>query len=276
MITVIRPLAAGNALRLFLEPPVGAVQWRVLRKGSDSFTGPVDDYAVIAYEGDDRSFVDAYALNNDVPVFYRPYYYVSGQWVAGETRTGTPAATYKDHSTDTVYFLRERLERGLQVECQRGNFQPEQGYIPVYSAPPSLEQNIPFPLVTVQLEHEAPLERSLGEDLIGDDFGIDGWEDSEGWLSGVRVSVVGWSLNSDERIDLRKAIRRIIVANLPVLDGLGFQQVDLTLTDLDAVSGEYGNSNVYQVLGSFSCIAPVRVSHPVSTITDVTSELIRD
>lgn len=273
MISIVQPLPVGNAIRLFLDPPAGAKYWRVLKMGSDSFGGPDDlDYALIAYEGDDRVFVDADNLQNEVMAFYKPFYWMADDtWQAGATAHGTPAATFEDHAADVQSFLRKRLEEGLLIEVQRGNLVAELGYVQVYTAPPSLEQNLRFPLVTITLDSENPAERALGEDIGGDEYDVIGgeWFEAEGWLAQVQLSVVGWSLNSDERIELRKAIRRIIIANLPVFDAQSMSQVQISFQDVDALNGEY-NVNIYQVMGSFSCLAPVRVGRNVDPIRDIT------
>jgi hypothetical protein len=261
-IAMVQPLPAGTAIRLFLEPPTGAKYWRVLKMGSDSFGGPDDlDYALIAYEGDERVFVDAEYLQNEVMAFYKPFYRMADDtWLPGATAHGTPVALYEDQATDVQSFVRKRLEEGLLEEVKRGNLVAELGYVQVYTAPPALEQNLRFPLVTITLDNESPAERALGEDIGGDDYDMVGgeWFESEGWLAQVQLSIVGWSLNSDERIELRKALRRIIIANLPIFDDQGMVQVQVTFQDVDALNGEY-NVNMYQVMGSFSCLAPVRV-----------------
>lgn len=271
-IRMIQPLPAGNALRLLLDPPAGAERWRVLKMASDSFGGPDDlDHAVIAYEGDELTITDARALTNEVAVFYRPYYQMSdGSWEAGATATGTPAATYADHSTDVQSFVRDRLEAGLREEVRRGSMIAELGYIQVYTAPPSMDDNIHFPLVTVTLEYERPRERGIGESFGGDTFDAIGfsWHEVEGWLADVRLQIVGWSLNPDERRALRKALRRVIVANLPVFSSQGFDLIEVDMNDVDAVSGEYA-ANMYQVMASFSCIAPVVVGADVPAVADV-------
>lgn len=271
MISMIQPLHAGNALRLFLEPPNGAVSWRILRKGADTFTGIDDASAYVAYEGDERVIVDAYMLVNEQAAFYKPFYFDGTAWASGATASGTPAAVYEEHSTDVLSFVRERLEAGLLVEVQRGNLSSEIGYVQVYTAPPSLERDLRFPLVTIHLENESPDIRALGEDISGDEFDAPGdyWLESEGWLAQVQLIIIGWSLNSDERIELRKAIRRLVVANLPVFDSKGFQQINLTQQDVDAVNGEYG-APLYQVMSTFSCLAPVRVGGRNNLVNDVT------
>lgn len=274
MITLIQNLYAGNALRLFLEPPIGAVSWRVLRKGSDSFTDQNDATAFVAYEGDEKIVVDAESLNNEVMAFYRPFYYDGAAWTAGATASATPTATYEDSTTDVLSFMRDRVERGLLVEVQRQNLTNDLGYIQVYTAPPSLERDLRFPLVTIHLDSESPGARGIGENISGDEFDAIGfeWNESEGWLAQVQLSIVGWSLNSDERIELRKALRRIVIANLPILASRGIDEVSLTQQDVDAVNGEFG-APIYQVVSTFSCLAPVRVSERIQPITDVITTL---
>lgn len=271
MISMIQPLHIGNAIRLYLEPPTAAVEWKVLRKGSASFSGHDDPSALLAYQGDENVIVDVEGLQNEQIQFYCAFYTSDrSTWSAGNVVSATPRAIYEDHTTDVLSYLRERLEAGLLVECQRGNFQPEIGYIQVYTAPPSLERDLRFPLVTLHLESEQPGERGLGEVISGDVFdsiGFD-WQESEGWLARVQITIVGWSLNSDERIELRKAIRRLIIANMSVFDSLGWVQIDLSQQDVNAINGEYP-SPIYQVMSTFSCVAPVRVSGKVDAVSQV-------
>lgn len=264
MISMIQPLFAGNALQLFLKPPVGFTRWKILRNGSGVFSGPNDASSVVAYDGDATVVIDsAGSLTNDVRWFYGPFYTADNgvTWTAGPVNSGTPSAIYVDNSTDVLSLMRERLEAGLLVECQRGNFQTELGYIQVYTAPPQMEQGLRFPLVTLHLDGEDPSGRALGELISSNNFnsiGFDGYE-SEGWIADVRLQIVGWSLNSDERIELRKAIRRLVAANLPIFDSYGWLEIGLSQQDIDAVNGEYP-AQMYQVSNTFTCMAPVSVS----------------
>lgn len=273
---MVQPLHIGNALRLFIEPPDGVRAWKVLRKGSNTFTGHDDPSALLVFHGDDRVIVDSQSLQNTVMQFYCVFYTADGvTWTASNVANGTPDAIYEDHTTDVLSNMRERLEAGLLVECQRGNFATELGYIQVYTAPPSLEQNLRFPLVTIHLEDESSGERALGESIAADEFdGIGlGYNETEGWLANVKLVIIGWSLNSDERIELRKALRRLIVGNFPVFDSYGWVMPNLTQSDLDAVNGEYP-SPLYQTMNNFSCAAPVRVSGRVGSISAVISRSI--
>lgn len=274
MISILKPLLSGNSIRVFLAPPLGAKYWRVLRKAEPGITGPDDEYALTVYEGDEKMFVDVQSLQNEVMQFYRPFYRMpDDSWQAGPETSGTAEATYQDDSTDVLSMVRQRLEVGLQVEVLREVIASEIGHIQVFTAPPSMDNGIRFPLVTVHLDGDSSSQRAIGEDLFGDQFDAIGGEEVEesGWLAQVQLSIIGWSLNSDQRIDLRKAIRRIIVANLEVFDAAGMIQIDFNQQDVDAVSGEYGPP-MYQVMGSFSCLAPVRVGRrygPDELINDI-------
>ena len=166
--------------------------------------------------------------------------------------------------------LRDRIEAGLLVEVQRGNLVTDLGYVQVYTSSPSLERDLRMPLVTIHLDNEAPAERAVGESVASDQFNAVGfdWDDSEGWIANVSVLIIGWSLNSDERIELRKAIRRIIIGNLPVFEGLGWITPSLTQQDNDAINGEYP-AQIYQVINTFTCLAPVRVGGTVPAVRTI-------
>jgi len=277
MISIVQPLSVGNALRLYFEPPAGALRWKVLRNGSGVFSGHDDPNALLVYEGDDRVITDTESLQNSILQYYGPFYSSDGMaWTAGPIASGTPAATYEDRTTDVLSELRDRLEAGLKVECDRGVFSTEIGYIQVFSGPP-LNDLGRIPMLSLHLESEEPSERFLGEEVASDSFDAIGFDitESEGWLADVRVQIVAWSLNGDERKELRKAIRRLIIANLPVFEGFGWSQVSLSQQDVDAVSGEY-DAPMFQVLNTFTCVAPARVTSNVDAIREVISGAINE
>lgn len=261
-------------MRLILEPPTDAVRWKLLRKGSDTFTDITDETAFLAYDGDESVITDTGFLQNATMYFYRPFYTVDGlAWTAGNTASGTPAATYEENTSDAFSLLRDRLEAGLKVECDRGTFATELGYIQVYTAPPGMEDTLRFPLVTLHYESTGRGESGIGESFGNDEFDpvSQDWSDNEGWLSNDRIQVVAWSLNSDERVDLRKALRRIIIGNLGIFSAAGIDQVDFQQSDLDFLNGEFG-APMYQISCEFSCLAPVSVGGRVSAVRDITVE----
>lgn len=270
MISEVRPIAAGAALRLSLLPPAGAAQWRVLRNGVDAFAGADDPGVVLAYAGSDTSFVDAApGLVNLAPAFYRAYYWIAGAWVASTTASGTPQATYGDESTDAQSLVRDRLEEGLKVEVARGTFVFEDGRgIPVLTAPPMVDQTV-YPVVTVHMEGEDPADRAIGEMIASDSLALDGsWQEHEGWMSSVTLEIAAWCLNPDERIAMRQALRRLVVANLPVFDAAGMVEIAFSQRDAEFLSGEFG-APVFQTVGIFTCRAPVVVTTGFPAIADV-------
>ena len=269
---MVQPLPVGNALRLFIQPPTGAVRWKLLRNGNGVFTGHDDASSIVAYEGDSRVTVDSAFLQNEVMAFYKPFYTADGvTWSAGPVANGTPAGTYEEFTTDVMSLLRERLEAGLLVEVQRGNLVNDLGYVQVYTAAPSMERDLRMPLVTLHLDDESPAERGVGE-YLGDEFDAIGqdWTETEGWLANVRIMLIGWSLNGDERIELRKAIRRIVIGNLSVFESHGLSLVNITQQDMDSVNGEYP-APIFQVMNTFTCLAPVRVGGRTDSVREVIS-----
>lgn len=268
MISLIQTVAAGNALRVFLEPPASARRWRLLRKVSSAFLGHDDPDAFAAYEGDDRPVMDSAGLVNGTLYYYRPYYWNGTVWAAGNVVSATPAATYEGVGADVLSLLRERLDLGLQVEVQRGTLVHDNGHIEVLTAPPATETTV-WPLVTVHLQEDAPGDRAIGEFIGGDGFDPDTglWDETEGWLAKTQIAIMGWSLNPDERIELRQALRRIVIANLPVFEAASIVDVEFSQQDTEDFSSY--DAPVYQVLCTFSCTSPVAIKSTVPAVTSV-------
>lgn len=272
MISSVRPLYAGNALQVTLAPPAGAMSWRLLRKAANAFTDENDPQALVAFEGGDPIITDAEpGLMNETPVYYKPFYQAAnGTWSTAPSAAGTPLASYEDNSTDVMRIVRNRLEAGLAVEVARGTFKLDGGRqaIAVYSAPPAAGA-VDLPVVTVHLDSEREEGTGLGE-LITPDLLLPGgdWLEHEGRMADVSLEIVGWCLNPDERIEMRQALRRIIMANLGVFAAAGMNEVAFSFKDIDAISGEY-QVNIYQSYCSFTCQAPVIVTNKVSPIADV-------
>lgn len=271
MISFIQSLPVGNALRILLNPTPGATRWILLRKSADNFTG-FDDAAALPVldSGVDTTVLDTTALANGTAYFYKEYALVNGAWVASATASAVPQSCLVSVAPDPLQLVRDRLEVGLAAEITKGFLAPQSGAISVLTAPPTFEDTR-WPVVTVHLQSDTPIDRAIGEVLFPDlfDSGADTWESSEGWISQIALQVIAWSLNPDERIALRQAIRRVIQGNLPVFDNAGMVQIDFSQSDIDAVSGEYG-APVYQSVGNFNCLAPSIVTAVDGVVSGVT------
>lgn len=264
-IAMVVPLAVGNAVRLFLAPPVGARKWRLLRKTADNFVGESDPAAYLVEESDDRVILDSRNLLNGAQVFYRAYYWDGSAWTPSATVVATPAATYRDDGVDVLTIVRERLFYGLQVELARGTLKHESGAIPVLTAPPVFEDTR-WPCVTVHVNDDSSSGRALGETFPVDEFDED-WNEREGWLASVQLTIMAWSLNPDQRITLRQALRRIIIGNLSIFDEAGMINVEFRQQDMEDFTSY--NAPVYQAMCTLTCQAPANIVTNAGVITDV-------
>ncbi|EJG5414269.1 hypothetical protein NAD41_000870 [Salmonella enterica] len=272
MIKICFPEACGNAIRLILDPPAGATYWRVTRSPEKYFK-----HFITVLEGTNDLLVDTHSLENEVMVHYRVEYVMAdGSLQFSNIASATPRALYEDLTTDTLELLRDRLEAGLAEEVKRGALASGLGHIQVLTAPPSLQNNLSFPLVTLLLENESPAERFLGDQLDAEGYDDEDalWAEYEGWMADVNISITGWSLNPTERIELRKSLRRVLIANFNVFAARGILLPQFTLTDADAVSGEF-DAPLYLVNGDFTCQAPVRVGlRSDASVVEVLTEVI--
>ena len=273
---MIVPIPAGAALRVFVEPPAGSIAWKILRKDADTFAGHADPDAYLVRAGTDLSALDdGPGLLNGAPVYYRAYYWTGAAWVASATVSATPAATYSDETEDVLSVLRDRIQAGMDAEVLRGALAHPDGAIPVLDAPPVFD-DVRFPCVTLHLQDESPQERFIGEDPTSDaadkDLIAGTWGESEGYLASVQVMATIWALNPDVRREARKALRRILVANLPVFDEHGLLNVSFSMQDTEDFSGY--SAPVYQTMCTVRCLSPVRVSAPgAGLIRDVTQTI---
>lgn len=268
MITLVYQLSIGNALRVFLRPPAGATEWRLLRKDTDDFAGPDDAAALRVYQGDEKAITDVAGLYNGMEVFYRAYYRVAGVWQASASARGKADATFTDLSADPLVLVRNRLDLGLQVYVDRGQLAHVNGRIPVMTASPLMEET-PLPVVTLHVASDASQERFVG-DMVGPDwFDADAfdWHSAEGWLSRWQLTIVGWCLNADERIALRNAMKAVLMGNLSVFDAAGMVQIDMQFSDTEDFQSY--SAPVYMVNCSLSCFAPSLVDGTDPAIRDV-------
>ena len=259
---------AGAAFRIFVVPPSSAISYRLLRRATDEFTGHNDPGALLVYEGDAHVLMDLDGLVNGTPYHYHLYAWNGSAWSDAGGAMGTPAATYADESADVLTIVRDRIDAGLQAEIAAGRLAHKHGRIPVLTAPPQAK-DVTLPIVTIQLTSDASGQRGIGE-AVEDDGDFD---EFEGWLSNVRLDVKGWTWNPDARSDLRRALKRIVLANLPVFDHYGVSQVDFPQNDSEDFTSY--DAPMYLTNGSFTCVAVSQVvGGDFDVITDVSVMIV--
>lgn len=264
MINLLVALPVGNAVRVILLGGDGASRRIILRNATGTFSGPTDANSVPVMDSPDAvSALDSTGLVNGTTYYYQDYAYINGAWVAGTVMSAVPASSLVDVSVDALSMLRDRLDAGLQAEVAAGRLTPQSGAIKVLTAPPTFEDT-KWPVVTVHLQSDTPQVRAIGEDVAGFPLGL-GFE--EGWMSQTQINVIGWTLNPDERIALRMALKRIIVGNLPVFDDAGFEQIEFSQNDTEDFNSY--NAPIYQSICTFSCLSPNAIASSYPAIAEV-------
>ena len=271
MITYVELPSSGNAVRLYVTPPAGAASWRVLRRtDAAAFSGPDDTgAAVVATCSIDNVILDDKALVNGTAYAYRIYYRDrGGSWVAQDDAQATPAASWTSDDADPQTVLRDRLQLGLAVEVQRNNLRPQSGKVQVVTAPFAMVDKITFPCVSIHHDSESSSDYAVGDafgmDALG---GLGGWEETTGWLSRVNLNIAAVSLNGDERIALRRAIRRVVQANMPIFYAYGFRNIEFAMQDTESGGGDA--AILFMTGGSFGCVAPAFVRTHLDPITAI-------
>jgi hypothetical protein len=278
MIRMASPHPSGAAISLLLRVP--ARPWVLLRRLDDDFTTYPDAGAVVVVSGETANeqlgVLDFEGLTNGIPVWYQIFAEPVGgvgPWEAyGALKTITPAYESQPsfHSLDPVELIRERLEVGLAGELALGTITHKQGAVPVLRAPP-LFDSVVFPAVTVLLESRNTEHRFIGDSLLDDAMTSPSTaEVYTGWFDRSRIQIAGWSLNAEERAQLRHAIERILILNLPILDA--------TLTEVDVSQNDQFDAEsyaapVYQAVFELSALHPAIVRDVVPLITSTVTEV---
>ena len=272
MITNTMAPSVGNALRLFITPPAGAVYWRVLRRTADAFVGATDAGAVVvADECTDNAVLDVTGLVNGTPYYYRDYAWNGLAWLdPGQSASATPSTSYTGETIDPQGIVRERVSLGMAAEVSAGRLKPTTGTIPVFTAPFAMAEHLTFPAVSVHMDATSPGARFIGEVLAPDDADLSSGiiTETEGWLARMTLTVSGVSLNPDERIALRLALRRVVLANLPIFDHNGKVEIEFSQNDTEEFSEN--NAPLYFTRGTLTFLAPAFVQDTVAPIVSVT------
>lgn len=270
------PLAAGNAVRLNVSLLDGASFMRVLRLPTDTFSGPDDPNAMpIIDDFAGETLIDTEGLTNGTTYFYRSYDWVESAFVdSGISISATPNANYIADAVDPQELLRDRLQLGINVEIVRSQLKPETGKIAVITAPFAMEGTT-FPVISVILDNTGPSERVLGDQIEGfHDPSSNQWVDTNGWIARFSMSISAATFNLDERIQLRKSVRRVIQANLPIFNEAGMVQIELNQTDAEIQTDK--SAVIYVSNATFTCLAPafIQVFHDVVTDVTVSAEVL--
>ena len=256
-LTFAQPLPVGNAVNLNLTAPTGAINWCVLRNTTGTFSGYNDPSALVVINGTDLSGVDSSSLVNGTTYYYGMFWYDGSAWHADNVLPATPAATFVQIGADPLSLVRDRLDAGLLVLIGRGTIYHPNNHIQVLTAPP-LEETIQWPVVTVHLQSDQTADQAVGAQSQNMTIGTDGNDSSSGLLMNAQILIATWSLNPDERIALRKAIKGLLVANFPVFDAAGMSQFQISQSDTEDF--QTYSAPIYQCMTTFTSLSQTAIT----------------
>jgi hypothetical protein len=101
---------------------------------------------------------------------------------------------------------------------------------------------------------------------------LDGtYTEFQGWADTSQIEVVAVSLNGDERLALRRAIKRVLQVNLEIFEALGLSDIELSLSDQEDYAKE---TQLFMTSASISCtcLSFVQITRP--SLQSVTSTAI--
>jgi hypothetical protein len=274
MIASIQPEPAGNAIHVILAPPAEAAQWRLLRRGTDAFTGPDDPDAVVAGDwGDWIAVMDDVGLTNGRPYFYRAYYRDAAGFNLPPSPTvqATPVYAASDPGPNPLRLLHDRLRVGLRNMIDAGQLRVSNGKVAIVTAPFMSPDKTTFPIISLHMESDRPSDQAIGAFAAGGAIG-DEWEDATGWWSDVTINCLALSLNPDERIALGEAIKHVVIASLPIFEANGLIRPLLSLTHSE-LAPEASGAPLYVAAATFTCQAPSFAFGRASVVTDTLSTI---
>jgi hypothetical protein len=293
------PLSIGNAVKLSFIPPSDD-EWagtRILRKaGTISvpavISGPTDAAATIIWDqsgettnqslDEARWMLDIQGLVNGILYTYAAYAYDAvPNYSDVLTITVTPAVTYTYQSFELKDLFLDRLPVTMADELLRGMIRLKSGVtkIPVISASPAPGSEDTWPVVSVHLDSDAMNTEAIGHETGGQTFneGTNLWVTNEGAYFAQAVSVLAWTLNPEERDEMRRALKRQITVVMHELVELG-QAAQLGLNLQDAEEFSLYPAPVYFAICHVTCLAlaqwfetspPIREVDVTETVTEV-------
>lgn len=272
------PLPSGNAAQIILNPQVGEVSWRVLRKvgamDSTTFSGADDPSALLIHNGNARTINDFLGLVNGQPHTYIVYPFDSNGALMPlfAKTTIIPNQDFEDTSVDAQEVIRARIESVLTTMIANQQLMPTTPNISVLSIP-FCTQNTTIPVVTVLLGSDISDTRGIGDSLgAGMPVDVVGWDESDGWFSRISIDLCIWSFNPVERNDLRRAVKAAIISSLGRFEDAGLVQIELHLRDEE--DSESMNAPLYKTTGVLTCLAPSSTTNHASRINTVAVQIV--
>lgn len=249
-----RVFTFGGAVRLFWIAPTDVTydHVKILRKTTNTISGPTDPTATLVYTGngeqavefrsvflpDDVAESDLYrtAIDLQSPAWNTTYYYAIYAMNAAESDVSTAvvaSAVIPQVSTfeelDVIGQLLVFINSYLNQQIVTGALELPPGVtnVQVVDGPPLLD-NLKFPCVALHLDEDAPVGFAVGDDVGHMDDSGDVEVARIGYMSRVAISVVGVTDNPEIRRHLYRLLKGALVAARPLLGRLGMLNMEIT------------------------------------------------
>lgn len=248
-----RPFTFGGSVRLLWINPTDAAYDHVivLRKSSNSFSGPTDPSATVAYKGvgrqasefrsvflpDDVASSDLYrTILDDVAGWNTTVYYAIYASNAAETVTAAavvvaaalrPVSTFEE--LDVIGALIPFIGSYLNEQIATGALKVPNGVtaIDVVDGPPLLD-GVQFPIVSLHLDADTPTSFAIGDNIGHLDDDGDNIVARRGFMSTVTIAIVGVTPNPEVRRFLYRSLKAALIAARELLEKHGLMNMEVS------------------------------------------------
>ncbi|MDO8357315.1 MAG: hypothetical protein Q7U76_13070 [Nitrospirota bacterium] len=282
------PFAFGGAVSLAWINPLDLTydHVKILRKTTDTISGPTDPSAIVIYTGsgnvcapyrgifmpvDDVTLARYRKVLDVVTVGYGTTYYYAifacnldetDISVAALIQARTPNVSAFEE-IDILQLLIDYINPYMNAQIVADSLALRDGQtINVLNGPPLLDCAT-WPMVSVHLDDDHPSDFSIGDVVGTDDVTGDAVLHRRGYMSDASISVVGWTDNPDVRKSLYRNLKGCLISVRQLLEQLGFMNI--------VVSGRYAEDFESYGLPLFFALFTIK-GNLVTSVREVPSE----
>lgn len=243
----------GGAVRLqWINPTTaGFDHVKILRKLTNTFSGPNDQSATVVYLGlgdlcqpyrnifqpvdgvtpaQYRQILDTTDIGYNITYYYAIYALDAGE-VSPSDAAAMSATTPHVSEFEEIDILQTLLDyinpyMNAQIVTQSLAIRPNQR-INVLNGPPLLD-NATWPMVSVHLDDDHPSDFSIGDIVGSNDTTGDTIVHRRGYMSDASISVVGWTDNPDVRKSMYRNLKGCLISARQLLENVGLMNVVLS------------------------------------------------
>lgn len=289
------PLTFGGAVKLSWVNPIdaGFDHVRVIRKTAPGFSGPNDPSATVIYTGPGmasdpeesvfapsadparaRSILDTVRVEWATTYYYAVYAMDQAEADVSAAALVTAITTLQTEfeEVDVIGSLIPFLDAYFRRQIAAGLLKVRSAVteIPVVDGPPLMD-TVKLPTVSLHLESDTPKGYTIGDVVHDLDQEGDQIVSREGYLSGVTVSIVGWTDNPETRRGLYRCMKGAMVAAKPFLDTLGMQNMQVSGSYLEEFESYEFPAFMARLTLQGDLVTSIRATNDIGVIQQITA-----